>query len=83
MGRLEDSRVKGFLRLLSVGIILGGLSQVGGQELQIGIIDLYGLTQVTPGQIREALLLEKAIPFPSRAMTSLRCSRSRSAGYRT
>jgi hypothetical protein len=44
----------------------GGLSQLAGQERQIGIIDFYGLKQVSPAQLREALTFKQgdAISFP-------------------
>ena len=45
--------------LLSVAVVLSGLTQASGQELQIGIIDFYGLNRVSPVRVREALTFKE------------------------
>jgi hypothetical protein len=39
--------------------ILGAVCEADGQELKIGIIDLYGLSRVSTGQVREALTFKE------------------------
>ena len=40
-------------------LILGSESELGGQELQIGIIDFYGLRQVTESEARRVLTIKE------------------------
>jgi hypothetical protein len=43
------------LAVAGIVAVLGTVREVEGQELTIGIIDLYGLHRVAPGQVRDAL----------------------------
>jgi hypothetical protein len=54
------------LSLLVVIAALSGFNQLAGQQLQIGIIDFYGLNRLTSAQVREALTFKEgdAISFP-------------------
>ena len=45
--------------LLFASVILGGVRMPVGQELQIGIIDFYGLNRVSAAQVREALTFKE------------------------
>ena len=45
--------------LLFAFVILGGVRVPVGQELQIGIIDFYGLNRVSAAQVREALTFKE------------------------
>jgi hypothetical protein len=58
--------MRAILLLLTVAVALIGFSQAAGQELQIGIIDFYGLNRVTLAQAREALTFKEgdSISYP-------------------
>src|SRR2546421_5228447 len=45
--------------LFLVLVILGAVRQLAGQELQIGIIDFYGLSRVSEKEARRALTFKE------------------------
>lgn len=48
-----------FVMLLVSALLLAGSQAFAGQELQIGIIDFYGLQGVSPVSVREALTFKE------------------------
>jgi len=58
-------------KLLAVAMyILGAVCHGGGQEIEIGVIDFYGLNRVSADQVRRALMFKEGDTLSSEAVTA-------------